>query len=92
MSYIRSMFLLFSMLLAVSSQVYSDPVDINSADAETLASSIDGVGERKAQAIVEYREANGPFARVDELANVRGIGTKTVDSNRNNLTVVTPAQ
>jgi competence protein ComEA len=85
------MFVLFSLLLAVSTQVFSDPVDINSADAETLASSIDGVGERKAQAIVEYREANGPFAQVDDLANVKGIGSRTVGNNRNNLTAVTPA-
>ena len=92
MSYTRSMFVLFSLLLAVATQVFSGPVDINSADAETLAASIDGVGERKARAIVEYREANGPFARVDDLAKVRGIGSRTVDSNRNNLTAVTPAQ
>lgn len=91
MSYIRSMFVLFSLLLAVSTQVFSDPVDINNADAETLASSIDGVGERKAQAIVEYREVNGPFARVDDLANVKGIGSRTVANNRDNLTAGNPA-
>jgi competence protein ComEA len=91
MTYIRSTVMLFSLLLAVATQVFSSPVDINTANAETLASSIDGVGERKARAIVEYREANGPFANVEDLANVKGIGLKTVDNNRNNLTAVTPA-
>jgi competence protein ComEA len=84
------MFVLFTLLLVVSTQVFSDPVDINNADAETLASSIDGVGESKARAIVEYREANGPFARVDDLANVKGIGSKTVANNRANLTAGNP--
>jgi competence protein ComEA len=41
-------------------------------------------------AIVQYRETHGPFASVDELANVKGIGMKTVESNRANLTVISP--
>jgi competence protein ComEA len=81
------MLLLFSMLLAVSTQALAGQVDINTADAGTLASAINGVGERKAQAIVAHRQTNGPFANVDELANVKGIGMKTVDSNRDTLTV-----
>jgi competence protein ComEA len=92
MSILRSILLLFSMLLAVSSQALAGQVDINTADAGTLASAIDGVGERKAQAIVVHRQKNGPFASVDELANVKGIGMKTVDSNRDTLTVGTQAR
>lgn len=92
MSIFRSMLLLFSMLLAVSTQVLAGQVDINTADAGTLASAIDGVGERKAQAIVAHRQTNGPFASVDELANVKGIGVKTVESNRDALTVGTQAR
>ena len=91
MSTIRSMLLSFAMLLMVSAGVLADPVDINSADAETLASSIDGVGTQKAIAIVQYREANGPFSSVDDLVNVQGIGMKTIDKNRDKLTVVTPS-
>lgn len=91
MSTIRSMLLSLAMLLTVSAGVLADPVDINSADAETLASSIDGVGTQKAIAIVQYREANGPFSSVDDLVNVQGIGMKTIDKNRSNLTVVTPS-
>ena len=92
MSIFRSMLLLFSMLLAVSTQVLAGQVDINTADAGTLASAIDGVGEHKAQAIVAHRQTNGPFASVDELANVKGIGVKTVESNRDALTVGTQAR
>jgi competence protein ComEA len=91
MSTIRSLLLLLIMLLTVPTVVLADPVDINSADVETLASNIDGVGTQKAIAIVQYREANGPFSSLDDLANVQGIGMKTIDRNRDKLTVVTPA-
>lgn len=67
--------------------VWAAPVNINSADAVTLAATIKGVGEKKAQAIVQYRKEHGPFRSVDELANVPGIGSKTVEKNRANLTV-----
>ncbi len=90
MSYLRSMILLFSVLLAVSTQALSGPLNINTADASVLAEVIDGVGERKAVAIVQYRETHGPFASVDELANVKGIGMKTVENNRGSLTVISP--
>jgi competence protein ComEA len=91
MSTIRSMLLFLAILMTATAAVMADPVDINSADAETLASSIDGVGTRKAISIVKYRDTNGPFSSVDELANVQGIGMKTVDRNRDKLTVVAPA-
>jgi competence protein ComEA len=88
---IRSLVLFLAVLLMAPLAALAEPVDINSADADTLASSIEGVGTQKALAIVKYREANGPFASVDDLANVQGIGMKTVDRNRDRLTVVTPS-
>ena len=48
-------------------------IDINSADAPLL-STLPGIGETLAERIVEYREQNGPFASVDQLADVPGIG------------------
>lgn len=66
---------------------WAAPVNINSADAATLAAAIKGVGDKKAQAIVQYRKEHGPFRSVDDLANVPGIGPKTVANNRANLTV-----
>jgi competence protein ComEA len=60
----------------------AEPVDINTADAKTLAEGLNGIGMSKAEAIVAYREENGPFANVDELAKVKGVGEKTVERNR----------
>jgi len=67
------------------------PVDINIADAMTLAEVIKGIGPKRAQAVVEYRQVHGPFRSVDELALVKGIGQKTVDGNRAYLMVAPPA-
>lgn len=62
-------------------------VNINSADAQTLATGLKGVGESRAMEIVRYREAYGPFASIDELAEVKGIGKSTLDSNRDVITL-----
>ena len=61
-------------------------IDLNSADAELLK-NLPGIGELRAQAIVNYREANGNFASVDGLLDVNGIGIDTVDSIRDLVTV-----
>lgn len=58
------------------------PVNINTADADTLANRLNGIGIKKAQAIVSFREQNGPFKSVDDLANVKGIGAATLEKNR----------
>lgn len=88
MHFLKSLFVLPGLFL--SAVVLAGPVNINTADAKTMAAAIDGVGERKADAIVEYREAYGPFGSVDELVQVKGIGEKTVERNRANITVSTP--
>lgn len=64
----------------------AEPVNINTADATTLASAISGVGMKRAEAIVAYREANGPFASVDDLILVKGVGEKTLEQARSLLT------
>jgi len=58
------------------------PVNVNSASAEEISEALKGVGMSKAAAIVTYRDENGPFKHVDELVNVKGIGIRTVDINR----------
>jgi competence protein ComEA len=72
-------------LLAFSAFVWAGHVDINKADAETLAVELKGVGIKKAQAIVDYRKVNGVFKTVEDLANVRGISDKTIEKNRDNI-------
>ncbi len=62
-----------------------DSVNVNSADAETLAAVLDGVGLSRAQAIVEYRKANGSFQDVYDLANVKGIGDRTIELNEERI-------
>ena len=79
--------LLLSMLLLAGGAFAADKVDINSADAAQLEKSLVGIGPSKAEAIVEYRKANGPFKSADELALVKGIGLKTVERNRDLIAV-----
>lgn len=76
-----------SSFLAFVPAVHAAPVDINTADVKTLDQGLKGVGEKAAQAIVDYRTKNGPFKSVDDLTKVKGIGKATVDKNRANLTV-----
>lgn len=59
-------------------------IDINTANEAQLA-QLAKVGPKKAQEIIRYREANGPFKNVDDLAKVKGIGEKTVEQNRERL-------
>ncbi|AHL75040.1 competence protein ComEA [Stutzerimonas stutzeri] len=62
-------------------------INLNSADAETLTRELKGIGATKAKAIVAYREAHGPFASVDELLEVKGIGAATLEKNRAKLSL-----
>lgn len=77
---------LLSLLLSFAAFA-AEPVNINTADAATLAARLNGVGESKAEAIVAYREEHGAFKSVDQLAQVKGIGQKTVERNRDMLSV-----
>jgi competence protein ComEA len=74
-------------LLFGSHYAAADIVNINTADAQTLAANIIGVGEKRAIAIVTFRDEHGPFKSVDELTQVKGIALKLVDTNRENLTI-----
>lgn len=56
-------------------------VNINTASAQELAQSLSGVGMAKAQAIVDYREMNGPFQSVQDLVKVTGIGLGIYERN-----------
>ena len=64
---------------------WAGPVDINKADAATIAKELNGIGLSKAQAIVTFREKNGAFKSADDLRKVKGIGAKTLERNRPNI-------
>ena len=64
---------------------WAGPVNVNTADASTLASELDGIGPAKAEAIVEYRQKNGPFRTPEDLLKVQGIGERVLEQNRANL-------
>ena len=76
---------LVSGLLMVTAGAYAAPVNINKADAITLAKRISGIGPAKARAIVAYRQENGPFKSISDLMKVKGIGGKLIDKNQMDL-------
>jgi competence protein ComEA len=75
-----------ALLLFMSSTCFADPINITSADLEALA-PLKGIGPAKAAAIIAVRDANGPFASVEELDRVNGVGQKTIEMNKNTITV-----
>jgi len=82
--------LLASVLLALAmSGIASanDTVNINTADAATLARVLHNVGPAKAEAIVAWREENGAFKSMEQLALVKGIGLNTVERNRERIVI-----
>jgi competence protein ComEA len=84
-SFIVSLLITALGLVALPLAVSAGPVNINTADAKTLAKELTGIGLARAQAIVEYRQKNGPFRTADDLANVKGIGKRVVEQNRSNI-------
>ena len=64
------------LVLMLTGTAFAGPVNVNTADAETLSIELKGIGMAKAQAIVEYREEYGAFRSLEDLLNVTGIGTR----------------
>ena len=73
------------MALTLAGSLLASPVNINQANAEQLAESLQGVGLKKAQAIVQYRKQNGAFRSKDDLLNVKGIGAETLEKNNSDI-------
>ncbi len=62
-------------------QHQNSTVNLNKADAKQIAKILKGIGLKKAKSIVAYREKNGSFKAVEEVASVKGIGVKTIAKN-----------
>lgn len=78
--------LLLSLMLC-GAALANEKVNINTADAATLARVLHNVGPAKAEAIVEYRREHGAFRSAEQLAQVRGIGLRTVERNADRILV-----
>lgn len=74
-------------LLISALAVSAEPVDVNTATAEQIATAMAGVGKAKAEAIVQDRDKNGKFKSVDDLARVKGIKLAIISKNRDKITV-----
>lgn len=62
-------------------------ININTADAADLAAGLTGVGPSRAEDIVRYREAYGPFTTVEQITEVKGVGQSTLEKNRARITL-----
>ena len=85
MKIVRILFIAFFLLAATP--VLAEVVNINKADAAALAENLNGIGMVKAQEIVKYRDTHGKFESIEELSNIKGIGEKTVEKNRDNMSL-----
>ena len=92
MKFMKAALLSLALSLSAFSALAADTVNLNTADAATIATKLNGIGMAKAEAIVAYREAHGPFKSIDQLAEVKGVGLKTVEKNRALLSVGAPAK
>jgi competence protein ComEA len=72
--------LLFSAL-----SLHAEPVNINTADAKTISTSLKGIGIVKAQAVIDYRNEHGSFTNINNLSMVKGIGDKTIEKNKKDI-------
>lgn len=78
--------------LASTGAFAAGKLDINSASAAEIAAAMNGIGLAKAEAIVAYRTENGPFKSIEQLAEVKGVGLKTVEKNRELIEVARTQQ
>jgi competence protein ComEA len=88
MTRLASLVLSFAALACASPWALAGPVNINTADAETLALELNGVGPVLARAIVEDRGKNGRFESPEALMRVSGVGERILENNRAFIRVV----
>jgi len=79
--------LFITLVLLFSTAAFAEKININTANAEKIASVMTGIGANKAKAIVDYRSSHGKFKSVQDLENVGGIGSKTIEKNKDKITL-----
>ena len=70
-----------------ASSVLAAPVNINTASAAKIAESLSGIGARKAEAIVQYRDSNGHFKSASDIISVKGIGQSIFVKNKQDILI-----
>ena len=83
---------IFFVLALFSFNAFAAQVNINVDDAKTISKSLDGIGMKKAEAIIAYRNKEGDFKTYKDLTKVKGIGDKTVEKNKHDIVFITPAK
>jgi len=81
------LFLALVALLGMTGLAAAGPVNVNTADADTLSKELTGIGPALAAAIIREREENGPFTSPEDLARVRGIGPSVLEKNKENIRI-----
>ncbi len=81
MNILKIMFITAALLISTAFAA----VNVNTASAEDISKELNGIGLVKATAIVSYRDKNGLFKTKEQLTEVKGIGLKTVEKNRDNI-------
>ncbi len=69
----------------LSFNVLAAPVNVNKADANAIAEALNGIGQKKAEAIVKFRQEHGNFKSLNDLQKVKGIGEKTAMQNKQDI-------
>lgn len=89
MASMRALFAILAMVCTglVATAEPAETVNINTADAETIARVLNGVGLKKAEAIVRHRETHGRFDSAADLTAVKGIGESIVEKNADKIVV-----
>jgi competence protein ComEA len=83
---------IFFILALFSFNAFAAQVNINTDDAKTISKSLNGIGMKKAEAIIAYRNKEGDFKTYKDLTKVKGIGPKIVEKNKHDIVFSTPAK
>jgi competence protein ComEA len=78
--------LLVGMLVAPVFLMAAEKINLNTATLEELM-TLDRIGPKYAQRIIDYRQTNGPFEKIEDIMKVKGIGPKTFEANKDKITV-----
>jgi competence protein ComEA len=77
--------LMLFILFLLATNAIATPVNVNTADAKAISDALNGIGMKKAEAIIKYRTEKGLFNTIEDLRNVKGIGQKTLDKNKQDI-------